>query len=136
MSSVIPRVSQLSHRVIRILGCNPSPMTLQGTNTYLIGTGKKRILLDTGDTGFPEYINLLQQELSEKSVALQEIVVSHWHHDHVGGIVDIFRDIKPGCKVLKLPPASEKKDDKPAENIDYTYLKDGDKLKTEGATLR
>ncbi|KAJ7146518.1 beta-lactamase-like protein [Mycena epipterygia] len=85
-------VSRLSENVIRVLGQNPGKFTLQGTNTYIIGKQRPFTLIDTGE-GREEYTPLLESTLrdtwgpSDPSDAdVSDIVISHWHHDHVGGL--------------------------------------------------
>nr|XP_009857740.1 endoribonuclease LACTB2-like [Ciona intestinalis] len=135
MVSVIPKIEQLTARITRVLGCNPGPMTLQGTNTYLVGTGPKRFLIDTGSPDVPEYVQSLQSTLNENNISIQAIILTHWHHDHVGGIKGIFNKLlQSGTVPLLKYPLGDSEDTSVSEK--YTYLKDQEVLKTEGASLR
>ncbi|KAJ7603631.1 beta-lactamase-like protein [Mycena polygramma] len=89
---VLASVSRLSENVIRVLGQNPGKFTLQGTNTYIVGKQRPFTLIDTGE-GLEEYTPILESALrdargsSDSSEAdVSDIVISHWHHDHVGGL--------------------------------------------------
>lgn len=138
MTAFIPNVEQLSSRVIRVLGCNPSPMTLQGTNTYIVGTGSGRVLIDTGELDVPDYLTNLKKTLQDHKIHIQEILCTHWHRDHVGGISGICKQVQADClpKISKLPRNPVQEEVIEGTELKYNYLKDGDAIKTEGATLR
>ena len=88
MGMSMPDIDHWSERVSVALGQNPTPFTGPGTNTYLIGTGPERILLDTGQ-GLPEYLPVLERALGETGCTIQEIVLTHGHPDHIGGVAQI-----------------------------------------------
>ncbi|KAF2096490.1 metallo-beta-lactamase domain-containing protein [Rhizodiscina lignyota] len=119
----LPEIERLSPRVVRILGGNPSKFTLQGTNTYLIGQGPKRVLIDTGH-GKPVWIETLQRALAKENATVDRAIITHWHPDHVGGIADLLK-ISPETQIFKNEPWEGQED-----------IQDGQKFVTDGATLR
>ncbi|XP_033640965.1 endoribonuclease LACTB2-like [Asterias rubens] len=138
MATFIPKVEQLSSRVIRVLGCNPGPITLQGTNTYIVGTGKRRFLIDTGEDDRPEYLSNLKKTLSDHNTSIQEVLLTHWHHDHIGGIADVHKELQlaPSISFSKLSRNPTQPEPIEGADLKYKYLEDGQVLQAEGATLR
>ena len=127
----LPDVDVWSPRVAVALGQNPGLFTGPGTNTYLVGTGRSRILLDTGQ-GVHEYLPVLEKAMERAGCdALQEVVLTHGHPDHIGGALQVLERFGP-LRVSKLPH----------EGMDGHYaleiqpLEDGSVVETEGATLR
>jgi len=119
----LPDVERLSERVTRILGGNPGKFTLQGTNTYLIGSGPKRVLIDTGE-GKQAWVDKLRETLASENATLESVILTHWHPDHVGGVKDLL-NFTPKPTIYKNTPSTGQSD-----------IKDGQKFQVEGATLR
>ncbi|KAJ8683527.1 hypothetical protein QAD02_019319 [Eretmocerus hayati] len=141
----IPLITRLSSRVIRILGCNPGPMTLQGTNTYLVGTGHKRVLIDSGDVDTAtEYTKLLRDVLVGEKATIEHLIVTHWHHDHIGGVPAVqnllkTQDPKSGpATVWKFPRSLDDPGGEQEEESAGTWfqLVDEQCIEVEGAKLR
>ena len=83
---------QLTPKVKRVLGQNPGPFTLQGTNTYLLsGQASRQLLVDTAE-GADTYIDLLRDAARDSSskADVTDIVLTHWHHDHVDGLAAVL----------------------------------------------
>lgn len=139
-------VEQLSPRVIRVLGQNRgkvlrtsrhskdfferqlltwSQFTLQGTNTYIVGTGSKRLIIDTGQ-GIPEWADLITSTLNESSIDLSHVFLTHWHGDHTGGVPDL----------LRLYPHLHNSIHKNAPGNGQKPIEDGQIFSVEGATIR
>ncbi|KAF2261002.1 Metallo-hydrolase/oxidoreductase [Lojkania enalia] len=119
----LPVIEKLSSRVIRVLGGNPSKFTLQGTNTYVIGTGPKRLLIDTGE-GKPEWIKSLRSVLDDEKIKIDKALLTHWHPDHIQGVPDLLQ-VSSGTKVYKNKP-----------NEGWLDISNDQRFETEGATLK
>ncbi|KAF7720996.1 hypothetical protein EC973_005633 [Apophysomyces ossiformis] len=99
----LPNFSRLSERVWRILGLNPGQWTLQGTNTYLVGLGPQKILIDCGE-GEPAYLPLLLDSLRQISpdAFISDVIITHCHVDHWRGLKDVL-PVFEKAKVHKYP---------------------------------
>jgi ribonuclease/clavin/mitogillin len=127
----MPDYQRVTRRVATVLGQNPSPFTGPGTNTWVVGTSKRPILLDTGQ-GVAIYADLLENALKELvgAAELERIVLTHAHIDHLGGVRQVTERFGE-MEVLKMPWEGH---DAPAGEI--SAIGHGAVVHTEGATLR
>lgn len=93
------------HRVApgvqKVLAPNPGPMTLEGTNTYLLGDTEHHppIVVDPG----PSDDDHLRRVLKRCGGRIAAIWLTHRHHDHSGGAPRLAE--LAGCPVMAADPA-------------------------------
>jgi len=128
----MPDFDVWSERVTVALGQNPSVFTGPGTNAYLVGTGRARILIDPGQ-GEAAFLPVLEKAMQRCGCErIQEIVLTHGHPDHIGGVRSVMAQLGR-LRVRKMPSALF---DAPYGDLGLEPLAPGERVTTEGATLR
>lgn len=132
LGMTLPDVDVWSDRVTVALGQNPSAFAGPGTNTYLVGTGPERMLIDPGE-GKDSYLDILKDGMKAAGCErIGAIVLTHGHPDHIGGVRSVMERFG---RVPVWKFAYEPFDDGYAD-LELIDLGDGDRVETEGATLR
>jgi glyoxylase-like metal-dependent hydrolase (beta-lactamase superfamily II) len=79
----LPRTAVLEPLVTRVLAPNPSPMTLDGTNTYVVGApgSGQAVLVDPGPDD-PAHLAAVEAALADRDARCVAVLVTHHHGDH------------------------------------------------------
>lgn len=90
-----------------------------------MGTGSERLIIDTGQ-GIPEWAQLISSTLTDSSISISHVLLTHWHGDHTGGVPDLVR----------LYPHLSESIFKHTPSKGQQPIVDGQTFKVEGATVR
>jgi len=112
-------VRQVRPGVSVLLAGNPSPMTLDGTNTWLLGE-RGSVVVDPGPDD-AEHANLV----AGAAPGARLILITHRHADHTGGI-PLLRELT-GAPVRALDPSL---------CVDARPLADSERIEVDDVSLR
>src|SRR4051812_43915358 len=84
----MPRTADLEPLVSRVLAPNPSGMTLDGTNTYLVGApgSGQAVLVDPGPDD-ATHLAAVEAALAARDARCVAVLVTHHHGDHAEAAV-------------------------------------------------
>jgi glyoxylase-like metal-dependent hydrolase (beta-lactamase superfamily II) len=91
-------------RVVRVLAPNPSVYTLEGTNTWVVGTGSA-LVIDPGpaDAGHA-------REVAAQAGSVAAVLVTHGHEDHAEGAASFAASVGAPLHAWRLPGAEPIRD--------------------------
>lgn len=82
---------KLSERVVVVRAPNPGPMTLDGTNSYIVTVGEgESVVIDPGPA-INEHILSLMTTASALGTRILAILVTHGHPDHAPGAASLSK---------------------------------------------
>ena len=88
----LPVVAEVDALVRRVIVGNPGPLTLDGTNTYLVGAQRDGEVLvvdpgpDAPDATVDAHLDRLAAIVTERSLEVVGVVATHHHADHAGAL--------------------------------------------------
>ena len=80
-------------------------------------------MIDTGE-GKPSWIASLKDTLLKENATIGKAIITHWHHDHAGGIKHLLEH-SPDTIIYKNQPSDGQQD-----------IQDGQRFQVDGASLR
>lgn len=122
----LPTVTDLDEVTTRVRADNPSPMTLDGTNTYLLGApgSGEAVVVDPGPRDHA-HLRAARRALTARDATAVLILVTHHHADHAAAAAGWSRRLGCGVAAARRDVAGE----------DGRVLDDGTVLERAGLTL-
>lgn len=116
----------VSDRALCVLAPNPSIMTLDGTNTWVLGDPDSRqaIVIDPGPAD-ERHLAAIAQALAERDARAVGILLTHGHADHSEGAAELARRLNCGVRALD-----------PRHRLGSEGLVGGDVVAATGVELR
>jgi glyoxylase-like metal-dependent hydrolase (beta-lactamase superfamily II) len=92
-------------RIVRVLAPNPSPYTLEGTNTWIVGEDPA-IVIDPGPDDAPAHL----EEVARTAGSVCAVLVTHDHPDHAPGAAGFAASIGAPLWAFRLAGAQHLRD--------------------------
>ncbi|MCA1823970.1 MAG: MBL fold metallo-hydrolase [Mycobacteriales bacterium] len=113
-------------RATAVLAPNPGPLTLDGTNTYLVAEpgADVAVVVDPGPDDSP-HLDALVATATSRGLRIASILLTHGHPDHAAGAVSLAERTRAPVRALD-----------PRHTLGAEGLVDGDLVEMAGLELR
>ena len=119
-------VEVVTDRATRVLAANPGPMTLEGTNTWILRGSSSVAVVDPGPL-LPEHLQAVLDLVASYDARVEVVLLTHGHHDHSDGAA--WFATRAGCAIRSVNPAFHLPDTPGS-------LSDGDLVAVDGLRLQ